>query len=47
MFGQSVQYDLKHDFAWVTDETYCSVVLALLRVAFLGKFDAYGLGPWG
>ena len=34
---QSVQYDLQHDFAWVTDEAYCSVVLALLLVAFLGK----------
>ena len=31
---QSVQYDLQHDFAWVT-EAYCSVVLALLQVAFL------------
>ena len=20
---QSVQYDLQHDFAWVTDEAYC------------------------
>ena len=36
---QSVQYDLQHDFAWVTDEAYCSVVLALLEVAFLGKCD--------
>ena len=36
---QSVQYDLQHDFAWVTDEAYCSVVLALLQVAFLGKYD--------
>ena len=34
---QSVQYD--HDFAWMTDEAYCSVVLALLQVAFLGKCD--------
>ena len=33
------QYDLQHDFAWVTDEAYCSVVLALLPVAFLGKCD--------
>ena len=33
----SVQYDLQHDFAWVTDEAYCSVVLALLQAAFLGK----------
>ena len=24
---------------WVTDEPYCSVVLALLQVAFLGKCD--------
>ena len=36
---QSVQYDLQHDFAWVTDEAYCSVVLALLQVAFLGECD--------
>ena len=36
---QSVQYDLQHDLAWVTDEAYCSVVLALLQVAFLGKCD--------
>ena len=36
---QSVQYDFQHDFAWVTDEAYCSVVLALLQVAFLGKCD--------
>ena len=32
-------YDLQHDFAWVTDEAYCSVVLALLQVASLGKCD--------
>ena len=36
---QSVQHDLQHDFAWVTDEAYFSVVLALLQVAFLGKCD--------
>ena len=30
---------VQHDFAWVTDEAYCSVVLALLQVAFLGKCD--------
>ena len=36
---KSVQYDLQHDFAWVTDEAYCLVVLALLQVAFLGKCD--------
>ena len=36
---QSVQYDLQHDFAWVTDEAYWSVVLALLQVAFLWKCD--------
>ena len=41
---QSVQYDLHHGFAWVTDEADCSVVLALLQVAFLGKCDDYGLG---
>ena len=34
---QFVQYDL--DFAWVTDEANCAVVLALLQVAFLGKCD--------
>ena len=42
MWIQSVQYDLQHDFAWVIDEAYCSVVLALLQVAFLGKCDVYG-----
>ena len=42
---QSIQYDLQHDFAWVTDEADCSVVLALLQVAFLGKCDDQGLGP--
>ena len=36
---QSVQYDLQHDNAWVTDEAECSVVLALLKVALLGKCD--------
>ena len=36
---QSVQFDLQHDFAWVTDNAYRSVVLALLQVAFLGKCD--------
>ena len=36
---QSVQYDLQLDFAWKTDEADCSVVLALLQVAFLGKCD--------
>ena len=36
---QSVQYDLQHDFSWVTNEADRSVVLALLQVAFLGKCD--------
>ena len=36
---QSVQYDLQHDFAWVTDEADCLVVLALLQVVFLWKCD--------
>ena len=36
---QSVQYDLQQDFAWVTDEAYCSVVLELQQVAFLEKCD--------
>ena len=36
---QSVQYDLQYDFAWVTDETDYSVVLALPQVVFLGKCD--------
>ena len=34
---QSVQYDIQHDFASVTDEADHSVVLAQLQVAFLGK----------
>ena len=36
---QSVQHDLQHDFARLTDEADRSVVLALLQVAFLGKCD--------
>ena len=28
---KSVQYDLQHDFAWVTDEPDRSVILALLH----------------
>ena len=36
---KSVHCDLQHDFAWVTDEADRSVVLALLRVVFLGKGD--------
>ena len=36
---QPLLYDLHHDFAWVTDEAYCWVVLPLLQVAFLGKCD--------
>ena len=36
---QSVQYDFQHDFASVADVADCSVVLALLQVAFLGKCD--------
>ena len=42
MWFHSVQYDLQHDFAWVTDEANCSIVLALLQVAFLGKCDDMG-----
>ena len=34
---QSVQYDVQYDFAWVTDEPNCLVVLELLQVAFLRK----------
>ena len=44
---QSVQYDLQHDFAWVTDEADPSVVPALPQVAFLRKCDDKGLGPQG
>ena len=39
LWHQSVQYDLQHDFAWVTDEADHSVVLTLLQVAFLGECD--------
>ena len=35
----SVQFELQHDFAWVTDEADRSVVLELLQVAFLVKCD--------
>ena len=33
----SIQHDLQLDFAWVVDEADCSVFLALLQVALLGK----------
>ena len=36
---QSVQYDLQHDFSWVTNEADRSIVMALLQVASLGKCD--------
>ena len=36
---RSVQYDLQHDFAWVTDRADRLVVLALLQVAILGECD--------
>ena len=32
---QSVQSDLQHDFAWVTNEANRSLLLALLQVAFV------------
>ena len=47
MWLQSVQFHLQHDFAWVADEADRSAVLALLQVAFLGKYDDQGLGPQG
>ena len=28
---QSVEFDLQHDFAWMAEETNCSVVLALCQ----------------
>ena len=44
---QSVSHDLQHDFALVADEADHSVVLALMKVAFLGKCDDQGLDPRG
>ena len=44
---QAVQYDLQHDFAWVADEANRSIVLALLQVAFLEKYNDQGLSPRG
>ena len=44
---QAFQYDLQHDYAWMTDEADRSVVLTLLQVAFLWKCDDKGLGPRG
>ena len=41
LWFQSVQHVLQHDFAWVTDEAYCSVVLALLQTAFLGEYTSH------
>ena len=42
---QSVQYYPQHDFAWMTDEAYCAVVLAQLKVSFLGKSNDQRLCP--
>ena len=39
LWVQSVQCDLQHDVALMTGEADCSVVLALLQVAFLEKCD--------
>ena len=36
---QSFQYDLQHDFVLVAGKADRSVALALLQVAFLGKYD--------
>ena len=36
---QPVQYDLQHDFPWVTNEADRSVVRTPLQVAVLGKCD--------
>ena len=44
---QSVQYDLQHDFVWVTDEADHSLVLALLHIAFLRKCDDFRTGSTG
>ena len=44
---ESVQYDLQQEFTWVADEACCSVALALLQVAFLGKCDDQELGQMG
>ena len=41
---QPVWYDIQHDFAWMAYEADHSIVLALLRVAFLGKCDDQGVG---
>ena len=38
---QSVQHDLQHGFAWVTDEADRFTVLALLQAVFLRKCDDY------
>ena len=44
---QSVQYDLQHDFAWVTDEVYCSVeaiIEATEELESIGAMIRYLLG---
>ena len=39
LWFQSAQYDIQCGSAWVTGEAHCSVVLALLQVAILGRCD--------
>ena len=45
-FGfQSVEDDSEHDLAWMADEGYGPVVLALPKVSFLLERYDKGLGP--
>lgn len=43
---KSVQNDFKHDFAWMANEAYGPVVLALTKVIFLWQWNNKGLGPF-
>ena len=42
-----IQVDFQHDFARMTDEADCSVVLAELQIALFRECNNKRLSPWG
>ena len=42
-----IQDDFQHDFARMTDEADCSVVLAELQIALFRECNNKRLSPWG
>ena len=46
LFFRDDWFCMQHDFTWVVYQPYCAVILALLKVTFLGKGNDKRLGPW-